>query len=84
MRPGEIRYAAREVTLGPRSSTWRVYDRERGSYPVLLPALRLKVPQRFDTEREAQAWADTHLNGGVATLPAPPARRSHVTRKRAS
>lgn len=80
MHPGEIRYVAREVTLGPRSSTWRIYDRERGSWPVLLPVLALKVPQRFASEVEAQAWADEHLNGGAVALPTRPA----VIRKRAS
>jgi hypothetical protein len=82
MRPGEIRFVAREIAFGPRSSTWRIYDRERASWPVLLPALGLKVPQRFDTEGQAQAWASSHLNGGVATLPTPPARPG--IRKRAS
>jgi hypothetical protein len=83
MRLGETRYVAREITLGPRSTTWGIYDRERASWPVMLSRLG-KVPQRFDTEAEAQAWADEHLNdGGVATLLAPPERRP-AARKRAS
>jgi hypothetical protein len=58
-----IRYAAREMTLGPRSSTWGIYDRERASWPVIVgPLGGLKVPGRFDTESDAQAWADEHLN----------------------
>lgn len=80
MKPGEIRYTAREFTLGPRSTGWGIYDRERASWPV--EHAHLKVPRRFDTERDAQAWADERLNApGVAvTLPARPA----IRRKRAS
>lgn len=79
MIPCKIRYVAREYTRGPRSTAWGIYDRERASWPVIIgPLGGLKVPQRFDTEAEAQAWADARLNPQTASA-APPARRT-VTR----
>lgn len=61
MKALRLRYVARRYTLGPRSEAVGIYDRERGSWPVLHAGLR--VPGRFGSEEEAQAWADEHLNG---------------------
>jgi hypothetical protein len=83
MSQGRIRYVAREYTRGPRTTAWGIYDRQRGSWPVVVgPLASLKVPQRFDTEADAQAWADIHLNAPGIAVPLP-ARRA-ATRKRAS
>jgi hypothetical protein len=82
MNQGRIRYVAREYTRGPRATAWGIYDRQRGSWPVVIgPLASLKVPQSFPTEADAQAWADARLNAPGVAVPLP-ART--VQRKRAS
>ncbi len=51
MRPGEIRFIARQI-----DKLWRVYDRARGSYPYHMPELGGEILQDTDkSSAEAEA-----------------------------
>lgn len=56
------RYVAAEFAWTPTVTVFAIYDSQTRSWPVFMGGVR--VPQRFDSLDEAQAWADTHLNGG--------------------
>jgi hypothetical protein len=56
LRAGEIRFVPRPRTLG-RNTTWNVYDRSKGSYPVHVPGFG-KVEEGFRSEQDAQREAD--------------------------
>lgn len=68
LRPGEIRFLARQV-----DKLWRVYDRARGSYPYSHPDLGGTVQQDVDKET-AEAEAE-RLNKKFVKA-APPAKKS--------
>jgi hypothetical protein len=51
MRPGEIRFIARQI-----DKLWRVYDKARGSYPYHMPELGGEILQDTDkSSAEAEA-----------------------------
>lgn len=51
MRPGEIRFIARQI-----DKLWRVYDRARASYPYHMPELGGEILQDTDkSSAEAEA-----------------------------
>lgn len=56
LRPGEIRFVPRDRKTG-RFTTWNVYDKAKGSYPVHVPGFG-RVQEGFTNEKDALAEAE--------------------------
>ena len=60
---GEVRFIAKELRDGPRTSFWRVYDRANGSYPYINPELGQVLQDVTKEEAELEAVRLNELVG---------------------